>query len=55
MDFYDEISLLKLTLYELSDMLGHTLTNPISLNLLCLEFNISIEIKDKWVYKFKEV
>ena len=42
-EYQDDAMLLKHTLYELSEHLGHSLENPISLSLLCLEFMIPFE------------
>lgn len=49
----DKINLLKLSLYEMAELLGHTSLNPISLNLLCLQFDVPLDVKDKWIRSFK--
>jgi len=41
--YKDDAMLLRNTLYELADHLGHSLENPISLSLLCLQFMIPYE------------
>ena len=41
--YKDDAVLLRQTLYELADHLGHSLENPISLSLLCLEFMMPYE------------
>ena len=43
-EYKDDAMLLRHAIYELADHLGHSLENPLSLHLLCLEFMIPFQV-----------
>ena len=55
LELEDQLRLLKDGLAELATEIGDTQINPKSLSLLCLDFEVPVDIRDSWILEFRKV
>lgn len=51
----DKLQLLNDGLIELATEIGDTQISPKSLNILCLEFDVPVNIRDSWILEFRNL
>ena len=54
LELEDQLRLLKDGLAELATEIGDTQINPKSLSLLCLDFEVPVDIRDSWRLEFRK-
>ena len=55
LELEDQIRLLKDGLTELATEIGDTQISPKSLSLLCLDFEVPVDIRDSWILEFRKL
>ena len=55
LELEDKLQLLKEGLAELATEIGDTQINPKSLNLLCLGFDVPVNVRDSWILEFRKL
>ena len=55
LELEDKLQLLKEGLAELATEIGDTQINPKSLNLLCLDFDVPVNVRDSWILEFRKL
>ena len=55
LELEDQLRLLKDGLAELATEIGDTQINPKSLSLLCLDFEVTVDIRDSWILEFRKL
>ena len=55
LELEDQLRLLKDGLAELATEIGDTQINPKSLSLLCLDFEVPVDIRDSWILEFRKL
>ncbi|WP_314020991.1 hypothetical protein [Mogibacterium diversum] len=55
LELEDQLRLLKDGLTELATEIGDTQINPKSLSLLCLDFEVPVDIRDSWILEFRKL
>ena len=55
LELEDQLRLLKDGLTELAIEIGDTQINPKSLNLLCLDFDVPVSVRDSWILEFRKL
>ncbi|WP_306473682.1 hypothetical protein, partial [Mogibacterium diversum] len=55
LELEDKLRLLKDGLTELATEIGDTQINPKSLSLLCLDFEVPVDIRDSWILEFRKL
>ena len=55
LELEDKLQLLKDGLTELAIEIGDTQISPKSLSLLCLDFEVPVDIRDSWILEFQKL
>ena len=55
LELEDQLRLLKDGLTELAIEIGDTQISPKSLSLLCLDFEVPVDIRDSWILEFRKL
>ena len=55
LELEDKLQLLNEGLIELATEIGDTQLNPKSLNLLCLDFDVPVSVRDSWILEFRKL
>lgn len=55
LELEDQLRLLKYGLTELAIEIGDTQISPKSLSLLCLDFEVPVDIRDSWILEFRKL
>ena len=55
LELEDQLRLLKDGLTELATEIGDTQISPKSLSLLCLDFEVPLDIRDSWILEFRKL
>ena len=55
LELEDKLQLLKDGLTELAIEIGDTQISPKSLSLLCLDFEVPVDIRDSWILEFRKL
>ena len=55
LELEDQLRLLKDGLTELATEIGDTQISPKSLSLLCLDFEVPVDIRDSWILEFRKL
>ena len=55
LELEDKLRLLKDGLTELATEIGDTQINPKSLSLLCLDFDVPVDVRDSWILEFQKL
>ena len=55
LELEDKLQLLKEGLAELATEIGDTQINPKSLSLLCLDFDVPVDVRDSWILEFRNL
>lgn len=55
LELEDQLRLLKDGLAELAIEIGDTQISPKSLSLLCLDFEVPVDIRDSWILEFRKI
>ena len=55
LELEDKLQLLKDGLTELAIEIGDTQISPKSLSLLCLDFEVPLDIRDSWILEFRKL
>ena len=55
LELEDKLRLLKDGLTELATEISDTQINPKSLSLLCLDFDVPVDVRDSWILEFQKL
>lgn len=55
LELEDKLQLLNEGLIELATEIGDTQLNPKSLNLLCLDLDVPVSVRDSWILEFRKL
>ena len=55
LELEDQLRLLKYGLTELAIEIGDTQISPKSLSLLCLDFEVPVDIRNSWILEFRKL
>ncbi len=55
LELEDQLRLLKDGLTELATEIGDTQISPKSLSLLCLDFEVPVDVRDSWILEFQKL